>query len=393
LARTVRENGVGRKGFGAVAVAAAIATVLGLIVAWTGGPTGSHRLTAAGSTPETTTTTVEGLVVPEATEEATPAPQPERQATPPATTRTTTRAAARPSESPPPKSPSTTFLANRPARPIGRGDILFGHFDHVYPTQDELSVWAMHADGSGLVKVLDGTNEASWSPDRKSIAFWRYGSHKNGIFLYDVATAGVRQLTTDDDSDPAISRDGSRIAYTHTYGSPKSTIVVRNIDGSGQPQTITPADDAAIMPAWSPDGGRIAFAMGSPDGTSGIYTAAADGSDRKAVVVGSSSTSLPAYRYPAWSPDGSLLAFTGTPPLAKNTAIGTVRPDGSGLTFLTSGDATDWAAAWSPDGTSLVFGRYQGDPMLVATKPWVMRRDGTGVHQISDFTAFQPSWG
>jgi hypothetical protein len=57
----------------------------------------------------------------------------------------------------------------------------------------------------------------------------------------------------------------------------------------------------------------------------------------------------------AWSPDGSLIAFTCTTAPDTQSRICTMRPDGSGLRELTSGEGGDSAPAWSPDGRQIAF--------------------------------------
>jgi dipeptidyl aminopeptidase/acylaminoacyl peptidase len=63
----------------------------------------------------------------------------------------------------------------------------------------------------------------------------------------------------------------------------------------------------ALEPSWSPDGSRIAITLDQPNGTSRIWTVAANGGDAHPLTP-----PVPHDSYessPAWSPDGSSIAF------------------------------------------------------------------------------------
>src|ERR1019366_2717324 len=74
--------------------------------------------------------------------------------------------------------------------------------------------------------------------------------------------------------------------------------------GGGVAKRITDEYMDARMPAWSPDGGRIAF-QAYRSSTWQIWTVYADGSDLKAVTNGPFDD-----REPHWSPDGTRIAFS-----------------------------------------------------------------------------------
>ncbi|MGO9029676.1 MAG: O-antigen ligase family protein [Acidimicrobiales bacterium] len=62
---------------------------------------------------------------------------------------------------------------------------------------------------------------------------------------------------------------------------------------------------------------------------------------------------------PAWSPDGSKIAFTWTE--GANTDVFVMNAsDGTAVTEVTDDDAYDMDPTWSPDGRSVVFSRYDG---------------------------------
>ena len=116
-----------------------------------------------------------------------------------------------------------------------------------------------------------------------------------------------------------------------------------NVDGSALIQlSAGPADSE---PAWSPDGGSIAFSRGGQAG--GIYVMSADGGDpvRRANAGGS----------PTWSPDGQWVGFACRADLEG--AVCKVRANDDGAAPVTVVVRRGYLAypAWSPDGTRIAF--------------------------------------
>jgi TolB protein len=97
----------------------------------------------------------------------------------------------------------------------------------------------------------------------------------------DADGQNVRRLTTSQatDTDPAISPDGRRIAYSsQNRDGTTGDIVVANLDGSN-PTRLTSATRLNMQPVWSPDGQRIAF-VSNRDGNNNIYGMNADGTNQ-----------------------------------------------------------------------------------------------------------------
>jgi Tol biopolymer transport system component len=112
--------------------------------------------------------------------------------------------------------------------------------------------------------------------------------------LYSIAVDGSdlhRLPIPGEASEPAISLDGTRVAY---YGSPDGQtkgIYVANLDGSN-PRLVVPG--AADGPSWSPDNTRLMFYsdVDSPQSTcdgcpgySSIYAVDTDGSNRVRITT------------------------------------------------------------------------------------------------------------
>lgn len=105
-------------------------------------------------------------------------------------------------------------------------------------------------------------------------------------------------------SDPQLSPDGKRIAFTigvADKGANRTVnqIYLMNLDGTNQ-QQITKAAGSSSSPRWSPDGKRIAYVTGGQ-----IWTMEPDGDDREQVTKISTGAGQP-----VWSPDGKWIAFS-----------------------------------------------------------------------------------
>jgi Tol biopolymer transport system component len=163
-------------------------------------------------------------------------------------------------------------------------------------------------------------------------------------------------------------------------------IWVTRPDGSHR-QRLTeaapPKTDAvgASVPAWSPDGKRLAYAFGASDhGRSAVYVMNADGSDQHSVVSDGGVNTQP-----GWSPDGKRIAFAR---FGAQRGIAVIPADGGTATQVThSGGAVyDAAPAWSPDGKSIAFTR-----ILVTTDVehqqeaiYLTGANGTGLKKLID---------
>ena len=105
--------------------------------------------------------------------------------------------------------------------------------------------------------------------------------------------------------------------------------------------TNTPGDD--MSPAFSPDGGKIAF-HSERSGHYEIYSMDVDGSNQNQLTNNADGQSV----RPTWSPDGLMLAFAIIKLDNKSSAIYTINRDSTGLTKITDGSALDAAPAWQP---------------------------------------------
>jgi hypothetical protein len=177
---------------------------------------------------------------------------------------------------------------------------------------------------------------------------------------------------------PAWAPDGRRLAY---YGNNDDR--VEYVTDGQNPTYIYDSGGSNFGFGWSPDASKIVAAFYACDGddpqicTGYLQRASLDGSDYG--FVHQSTSDL--YGSPDWSPDGSKIAFTGF-----GGTLFTIAPDGTGMTTVASGVSNP---SWSPDGSKIVFGRnvFHGSDI------WVMNADGSAQVRLTSCSQDSyPAW-
>lgn len=175
-------------------------------------------------------------------------------------------------------------------------------------------------DLSGNFNVKDIAPNWCWMTNK--IVYVREGQ---GIFQMNSDGSGQTHIgsTGANDTNPAFSYDGTKIAYTHTTAatatSPAtSDIYVMNSDGSGA-KDISNGNGAFLddMPAWSPDDSKIGFQR-TQKGVSLIYALNLANNQLIPVTTGAGNDSSVAIAPPVLQP----VVYIGTNGLLGASAAG-----------------------------------------------------------------------
>ena len=276
-------------------------------------------------------------------------------------------------------------------------------------------VWMTSWDGSRSVQLTNRAKESEstprWSPDGHYLAFVssRDDKHDNDqLWLLDRTGGEARPLTKLDgsvvdyawspdsrqialvvlDPDPDADKDDKDKAKSDDEKPPKPIVIdrfqfKRDIDGylrnrrqrlvmfdlaTGAKRRLTSGDSDEYLPAWSPDGSRIAFVSNrdkDPDRSYNydlwVVPASATGAAPARLTSFAGADNDPDYEsYPAWSPDGRSIAFVQGGPVelfSYGTRHLALVPASGGATRLLTADLDRNVGKplWSADGKTLRF--------------------------------------
>lgn len=250
------------------------------------------------------------------------------------------------------------------------------------------------------------------SPDGKWLAFASNRLQNAELYLMNLTTRSLQQLTHTDELDeymPAFSPDGQSIAFVsersrggmmlppvQASGSDPSTatIYLMDVDGRNQ-RPLIDIEGAQRAPVFSPDGQKIAFESKAPtqevesnpgstenNATLEIYVIHSDGTNMKQLTHNDVDDG-----HPTWAPNGKQIAFTGM--VDDIYQIFSVNAGGGTANQLTIEGASHYHPIFSPDGKRIFYVSNAHNRYTL----WMMNADGTNKTQLTNHIGahFEPS--
>ena len=244
-----------------------------------------------------------------------------------------------------------------------------------------IDIYIIDEDGKNLRQLTFHDSRDSfpaWLPDGRNLAFVSNRDGAFSIYRMRINRTNLKRIADEGFSQFAVSPDGQWIAVEDGLG-----LALVDINGMnrkrlrwlGRPVGFTG------MPAWSPDGQKIAFTVLIPRGLRDIYVI--DITEENPVQL----TKHPAQDMePAWSPGGLRIAFSSSraDDVAGNLlSIYVMDADGANLTQLTNGGGP----TWSPDGQRIAFHSTQDGKFGI----FIMDADGGNIKLLVEGGG-NPAW-
>lgn len=208
-------------------------------------------------------------------------------------------------------------------------------------------VYTMARDGSQQTRITTHAGVdiiGDWSPDGEWLVFnGRTDGPERGLWLRNPAGVNLVRLTTEPDTRPVWSPNGTHIAFVRTDGENSDIYMLGKLkNGTWQDDTeltpLTQHQAADISPEWSPDGTAIVF-VSWRNGNAEIYTMRDDGSRQRRLTNNEADDITP-----VWSPDGSQISFVSY--LYGPGEIFVMDADGSKQRRLTNNQTEDHSPDW-----------------------------------------------
>jgi Tol biopolymer transport system component len=202
--------------------------------------------------------------------------------------------------------------------------------------------------------------EPALSPDGSFVAYVSDRSGNPDVWVSDVRGGDPLRLTDDPASDtsPAWLPDGSAIVFVSDRGGEPAVWKAPRLGGSATHLLANAWD-----PAVSPDGSQIAFARPGSSGYNRIAVAPVVEPTLATWLTGDQD-GLWDHRQPCWSPDGKQIIYAD----ARNLWI-VPAAAGERARRVTSTPGPDGEPVWSPTGDFLYYSSYRDDTMALWRLP------------------------
>jgi Tol biopolymer transport system component len=230
----------------------------------------------------------------------------------------------------------------------------------------------------------------AWMPDSRSLVETARDNIEEDLFLLSIETRGMKKLTTgSEDSLPAVSPDGSRLAFCRWTSWANSDLYLLELSGNpGQrpePRRLTFEYASAVWSAWSADGHTLLFSVGKSAEANLYRTDLSAARKPQRLVTPNRYCTNPATPrqgnrlvYAQWTGKSNLWRMEMPSPHQK------MRPP----EMFVATNRFDSSPRFSPDGKRVAFisdrsGTYQ---------IWICHPDGSNLHQLTSLGKGHLAW-
>lgn len=225
-------------------------------------------------------------------------------------------------------------------------------------------------DGVSSARTLRVTPRVS-----ADLLYHRSAQGTSEIFTLGTAVDGYSPIKLNAGNvsrEPSPSPDGTQVVFAVSQqmlgsGEWQHDLYIVNRNGMNM-RWLTRTAGVEERPRWSPTGSKILF-RGTSDARADLFTINPDGTGTENLTAGL--TTMTDIREASWSPDGSRVVFIGV--VGGQHKVWTMRADGTDLRQVTTDAGFDMSPAYSPDGSTIAFVRYNNavtangnDVMIIA---------------------------
>ena len=224
------------------------------------------------------------------------------------------------------------------------------------------------------------SNQPVFTPDGRGLVHQSNRGGSTNLWILFLDSKRLDQLTSGPgpDESPSVARDGS-IVFTNTRA--RNALIVLDLI-NGQAREVLTHSSFIWAPAFSPNGGEIAFSRAESDGAWHIWIAAVQGGTARRLTSGA----LPEI-YPRFTPDGASIIYH-TWSSGPSRVWRVARAGGPAVALTPVGAQRDEYADISPDGRWLAFARTEES----ATHVYVAPLGGGPARRAIDSPSTLPRW-
>jgi len=240
-------------------------------------------------------------------------------------------------------------------------------------------LFVIDSDGSNLHPVAAGGTDGRmprWNAAGE-LLFTGAGADTGTVFAVNPDGGAPRLVARVPGRSPVLSPDGTQVLYL--VGPWTSTaLVVADVDGSRVRQ-LAGGKTTAWNGAWAPDGTQIAYTYGDSSRVLQVHIVGSDGSGDRAVTHNSPVQG--SAQMPAWSPDGRRLAVQVNAHATHSAGIWIVDLTSGDIRLLTppQDSVLNETPAWFPGGSRLAFQSDRTGSMEI----WLVDADGSNPRQVT----------